>query len=109
MATWGGTTIAKPTTYQRREELVGAQFVLSDGALTTDYVTTKARFALGWELVTSAEKDTIVGKATTQASAALVVDGETSINVTPVRGTLNVIRLGGATQVYNVTCEVRET
>jgi len=109
MSTWNASAIANPTTYQSREELVGAQYVLSNGTLGTDYVTAKARITLGWELLTSAQKNTIVTLATTQASAALAVTGETSINVTPVRGTLNVIRLAGATQVYNVNCEVRET
>jgi len=109
MSTWGSETIANPTTYQSREELVGAQYVLSNGALGTDYVIAKKRIALGWELVTADEKDKIVGLATTQASASLTVTGETAISVTPVRGTLNVIRLGGTSQVYNVNCEVRET
>lgn len=108
-STWSTTTIANPTTYQSREELVGAQYVLSNGALGTDYVTAKKRIALGWELLTSTEKDAIVTLATTQASGALAVDGETSINVTPVRGTLTWTRLGGVTKVYNVNCEVRET
>lgn len=105
---WGGTSIPDPVSLERSEEHVGAQYVVASGAMVTDSIATKYRFALSWGLITTAERDTIRGKATTQASAALVAPGVSSTNVEPVRNTYRESAVG-ITPVWNVSCEVRTT
>lgn len=108
-STWGGTTIPAPTVYDRKPELVGSQYVLSDGGLRTDYVAAKTVVSLKFANVTSSERDTLIGKFTTFASAALVIDSETSENVIPIAGSLSVSRVPGGTRAYVVSGEVRTT
>lgn len=106
-STWGGTAIPAPTAYERSIELVGNQYLLSDGSLRTDYVTAKTRVKLTFANITAAERDTLITKFTTFSSAALVVEGETSENVIPVANSLSVSRLAGYTRAYTVTGEAR--
>lgn len=106
-STWGGTTIPAPTVYDRKAELVGSQYVLADGSLRTDYVAAKTVVSLTFANVTSSERDTLIGKFTTFASAALVIDSETSENVIPIAGSLSVSRVPGGTRAYVVSGEVR--
>lgn len=105
---WGGTTLPDPEGYERSEEFVGSQYLLASGALGTDAITSRYRFAISWSLVTTAEKDAIATKATTTASSALVMPGLTSTNVEPIRGSFRASPVG-VTPVWNVSCEVRTT
>lgn len=105
--TWGGTSIPAPTRYDRQASFVGAQYVLSDGSLRTDYVTAKTVIDLEFADVTNTERATLEGKFTTFSSSALVVESETSENVIPIAGSLRVSRLAGGTRAYVVSGQVR--
>lgn len=105
---WGGVTLPDPESYERSEEFVGSQYLLASGALGTDAITSRYRYAISWSLITTAEKDNIVTKATTTASAALVMPGQASVNVEPIRGSLRVSPVG-VTPAWNASCEVRTT
>lgn len=106
-STWGGTSIPAPTVYDRNPIHVGAQYIVSDGSMVTDSVATKAIIVLEFGDVTSSERDTLIGKFTTFASAALVIESETSENVIPVANSLNVSRVPGGKRVYVVSGQVR--
>ena len=106
-STWGGTSIPAPTRYDRQAELVGSQYVVSDGSMVTDYVTAKMIVDMEFGDVTSDERNTLIGKFTTFASAALVIESESSENVIPVAGSLRVSRLAGGTRAYVVSGQVR--
>ena len=105
--TWGGTTIPAPTVYDRQAELVGSQYVVSDGSMITDYVTAKTVVSLTFAYVSNTERDTLITKFTTFSSSALAVESETSENVIPIAGSLNVSRLAGGTRAYSVSGQVR--
>lgn len=103
---WGGTSLPDPVKVERVEDFVGAQYLVASGALNTDTIAAYKRYRLRWELITRNEADTILGKATTQASAALVVPGINSTNVQPIRNTYAEEAIG-VTPAWNVSCEVR--
>jgi hypothetical protein len=113
-STWGGTAIPDPTRYDKSRDYVGNQYVLSNGALQSDTVST-AYYLIDLEFadVTTAQRNTLVTKFTTYSSAALVitavsgVSNETSENVIPIGGSLNVSRLPGGTQAYVISGQVR--
>jgi len=106
-STWGGTAIPAPTRYDRQAEFVGSQYPLSDGSLQTDSVTAKTLVSLEFADVTYGQRDTLITKFTTFSSAALVIESETSENVIPIAGSLNVSRLPGGTRAYVVSGQVR--
>ena len=106
-STWGGTSIPAPTRYDRQATLVGTQYIVSDGSMVTDSVTAKTVVDLEFGDVTSSERDTLITKFTTFASAALVIESETSENVIPVANSLNVSRVPGGKRVYVVSGQVR--
>ena len=106
--TWNGTTIPDPETWDYSEEFVGSQYVVANGSLVTDSIASKRRIAMRFALITTAQKDTILGLATTQATTSLVLVGATGINVEPVRGTFRASPVG-VTPAWNVSCEVRTT
>lgn len=105
--TWGGTSIPAPTRYDRQAVFVGSQYIVSDGSMVTDYVTAKTLVDLEFGDITYSERDTLITKFTTFASAALVVESETSENVIPVAGSLRVSRTPGGTRAYTVSGQVR--
>lgn len=106
-STWGGTSIPAPTRYSRKAELVGSQYIVSDGSMVTDSVAAKTVIDLEFGGVTSTERDTLIGKFTAFSSAALVIESETSENVIPVAGSLVVDRFPGGTRAYTVSGQVR--
>ena len=106
--TWNSTAIPDPEGWDYSEDFVGAQYVVASGALVTDTIASKRRISLRWALITTAQKDTILGLATTQSSASLVLVGATGINVEPMRGTFRASPVG-VTPDWNVSCEVRTT
>ena len=105
--TWGGTTIPAPTGYSRQNDFVGVQYILSDGSLQTDSVTSKVVVSLEWANVTETEKNVLVGKAYTFTASALVIEEEASESVIPVAGSLSWSRLPGGSRIYTVSCQVR--
>jgi hypothetical protein len=107
-STWGGTAIPDPEVWDYFEELVGQQYVVANGSLVTDSIASKRHIALRWALITTAQKDTLLGLATTQATASLVLIGAAGINVEPVRSTFRASPVG-VTPAWNVSCEVRTT
>lgn len=107
-STWGGTAIPDPENYSVSEEFVGAQYVAASGALLTDAVASRRRIEISWGVITTAEKDTLLGKATTQATSALVMPGLSSTNVEPVRNSFQASPVG-VTPVWDVSCTVRTT
>lgn len=107
-STWNGTTIPDPEVWDYTEELVGSQYVVANGSLVTDSIASKRRIAMRWALITTAQKDTLLGLATTQATTSLVLVGATGINVEPMRGTFRASPVG-VTPAWNVSCEVRTT
>lgn len=105
--TWGTTAIPLPTVYDKQAELVGSQYVLSDGSLQTDSVAAKYVISLEFAGITYGERDTLITKFTTFASAALVIESESSENVIPVANSLRVSRFQGGTRAYTVSGQVR--
>ena len=105
--TWGGTAIPLPTKYDRRPELVGAQYVLADGSLRTDSITSKAVIDLEFSGITAAERTTLLGKFTTYSSASLAIQDESAENVIPVANSCNVSRIPGGAEIYTVSGQVR--
>jgi hypothetical protein len=106
-STWGGTAIPAPSRYERNPEVVGGQYIMADGSMVTDSITTKYRISMTWENITYGERDTLLGKLATFTSAALVIGSETSENVIPVVNSVVVSRLAGGTRAYTLSCEVR--
>ena len=106
-STWGGTAIPAPTRYDRQTQHVGAQFIVADGSMVTDTITSKTVVDLEFANITDAERTTLVGKFTAFSSAALAIESETSENVIPVAGSLRVSRLQGGTRAYIVSGQVR--
>lgn len=106
-STWGGTAIPAPTRYDRQATVVGSQIIVSDGSMVTDYVTAKTIVDLEFRDITYGERDTLITKFTTFASAALVIESETSENVIPVANSLSVSRVPGGTRAYVVSGQVR--
>lgn len=106
--TWNGTAIPDPEGWDYSEEFVGSQYAVANGSLVTDSIASKRRIAMRWALITTAQKDTILGLATTQATTSLVLIGAAGINVEPMRGTFRASPVG-VTPAWNVSCEVRTT
>ena len=106
-STWGATSIPAPTRYERQAELVGAQYIVSDGSMQTDSVAAKTVIDLEWANITNTERGTLEGKFTAFSSAALAIESETSENVIPIAGSLRVSRLAGGTRAYTVSGQVR--
>lgn len=104
---WGGVTLADPVSIALREDHVGAQYITADGALNTDTIKTELRFALEWKNITYAQFGAIYTKATTDASASLVMPIYGTVTVIPVRGSLSSSTTGGASAAVNCSCEVR--
>lgn len=107
-STWNSSAIPDPSGWDYSEELVGSQYLVASGAMVTDSIASKRRITLSWSLITTAQKDTILGLATTQATTSLVLIGATGINVEPMRGTFRASPVG-VTPAWNVSCEVRTT
>ena len=108
-STWGGTAIPNPTAYNRSALLIGNQYVVADGSMVTDSIAVKTVIDLEFAGVTNAERAVLEGKFTTYTSSALVIEDETSENVTPVFNSLRVSRFPGGTQAYAVSGQVRVT
>lgn len=108
-STWGGTAITAETTWTIADEFVGSQYVTADGALNSDTIATVKRLSLRWDLITSAERDTLYTKATTNSSATLVLPSGDSYTVIPLRGTFRASPVGGKSALWNVSCDVRTT
>jgi hypothetical protein len=106
-STWGGTAIPAPTRYDRQTQHVGAQFIVADGSMVTDTITSKTAVDLEFGPVTETERNTLIGKFTTFTSAALIIESETTENVIPVANSLRVSRLQGGTRAYIVSGQVR--
>jgi hypothetical protein len=106
-SSWGGTAIPAPTGYERQALHVGAQFTVADGNMVTDTIASKNLVNLEFANITDAERTTLVGKFTTFASTALIIESETSENVIPIAGSLRVSRLPGGTRAYTVSGQVR--
>jgi hypothetical protein len=75
--------------------------------MVTDSIAAKYLTDLEFAGITSAERNTLVGKFTTFTSSALVIESETSENVIPVASSLRVSRIPGGTAAYIVSGQVR--
>ena len=110
-STWGtgaGSSIPDPSSITRREEFVGAQYIVADGSMVTDAVTYRWRIDLSWLGITGDERNVIRGKALLQTAQALTVPGVAGANVEPIRGAYSENAVGMKT-LSAVSCSVRST
>lgn len=113
-STWGGTQISDCTEITISDDFTGQQYIVASGAMVSDSIASKRQINLRWELVATSMKNTLYTKATTNASAALVLsipDATSNIEtytVTPIRRTFQATPIG-TTPHWNVSCTVRET
>lgn len=105
---WGGTSLPAPSEIKIYDEWIGQQYVVASGAMVSDGLATKKVLLLTWKGVTTAEKDTLYGKATTLASANLILPDGVTYAVTPLRKTFNAEAVG-ITPHWIVRLAVRET
>lgn len=107
--TWGGTSLPNPTKYPITYTQIGAAMTVASGAQVFDIIAQKREIALTWQGITTAEKDSIVTKATAFSSASLVLTnvGGPTVSVIPQPGQLQIDAIG-YTPAWNVTVTVRE-
>lgn len=107
--TWGGTSIPNPSQYPITYLQIGSALTVASGAQVFDIIAQKRQITLTWRGVTTAEKDSIVTKASAFSSASLVLTnvGGPTVSVIPQPGQLTIEAIG-YTPNWNVTVTVRE-
>lgn len=107
---WGtDATIPNPSQYPITYLEIGATHLVATGALIHDIIAEKRQITLVWRGISTADKDKVVAKATTFASASLVLSnvGGPTVSVIPQPGSL-VTDAFGYTPAWNVSVTVRE-
>jgi hypothetical protein len=102
-------TIPAPSSVRQSLAVIGASYVTADGAMHLDRIGYRKRFAVTWEQATTAERDEIRGYLVGGVSFSLVVPGDTTYTVVPVRGKYKHSPTGGISQTWTVSGEVEAT
>lgn len=107
--TWGGTSLPNPSQYPITYRQIGSALTVASGAQVFDIIAQKMEITLTWNGITTAEKDSIVTKATAFSSASLVLTnvGGPTVSVIPQPGQLTIDAFG-VTPAWNVTVTVCE-